>query len=194
MSAGADRAATRHRTRGPQGILRRTGNNSSVEAGARRSVGRRDNLTSWRKPDVPRRPPARGGRREIRTKRAPAPGGHYAQAVAANGAIYVSGSGPFDPAPHRIVGRDIETQTAQTLDNVRAILEAAGASMADVVKVTVFLRRIGDFTRMDRIYAGYFPARPPARTTVAARLYGTERLITIDAIAARPPARRPDRR
>ena len=104
--------------------------------------------------------------RAVRTRQAPAPGGHYSQAIVAGEAIYVAGSGPFDAARHALVGGTIEAQTAQTLRNIDAILRAAGAGLADVVKVTVYLKRMSDFARMDAAYRRFFPGPPPARTTV----------------------------
>jgi 2-iminobutanoate/2-iminopropanoate deaminase len=122
----------------------------------------------------------------ISTDLAPAPGGHYSQAVRAGNEIYVSGSGPFDPKTHAMVAGGIEEQTARTLMNVAAVLEAAGSSLRDVVKVTVYLKDMDDFKAMDSVYKGYFPSNPPARTTVQAVLYGNQRLIVIDAIAHVP--------
>lgn len=119
----------------------------------------------------------------VRTNEAPSPGGHYSQAVRVGPHIYVSGSGPFDPKTHRIVSGGIEEQTRQTLENISGILRAAGASLDDVVRVTVFLRNMNDFRGMDDAYREYFAVDPPARTTVQAGLYGEERLIVIDAIA-----------
>lgn len=119
----------------------------------------------------------------VKTDKAPAPGGHYSQAVRVGNDVYVSGSGPFDPKTHEIVPGGIEEQTKQTLRNIAAILEAAGSSMKDVVKVTVFLKNMSDFQAMDSTYKAYFPTDPPARTTVQSVLYGNERLIVIDAVA-----------
>jgi len=119
----------------------------------------------------------------ISTKGAPAPGGHYSQAVRAGNEIYVAGSGPFDPVTHEIVAGGIAEQTNQTLDNIAAILEAGGASLSDVVKVTVYLKDMGQFREMDAAYKAYFPSDPPARTTVQAELFGAGRLIVIDAVA-----------
>lgn len=119
----------------------------------------------------------------VRTDKAPAPGGHYSQAVRAGNEIYVSGSGPFDPKTHEIVPGGIEEQTKQTLRNIAAVLEAAGSSLKDVVRVTVYLKNIDDFEAMDLVYKKYFPEDPPARTTVQAVLYGKTRLIVMDAIA-----------
>ena len=122
----------------------------------------------------------------VKTDKAPAPGGHYSQAVRVGNDIYVAGSGPFDAKTHKIVPGGIEEQTRQTLKNIAAILEGAGSSMNDVVKVTVFLKDMNDFEAMDSAYRAYFPEDPPARTTVQAGLFGKERLIVIDAIARVP--------
>lgn len=127
-----------------------------------------------------------GKRTAVKTRRAPAPGGHYSQAIDSGGHVYVSGSGPFDARTHKIVGRDIAAQTRQTLKNIRAILEDAGASLKDVVKVTVYLRDMGDFDAMDKAYKAFFPQDPPARTTVEVGLYGSERLLAVDAEAVKP--------
>jgi 2-iminobutanoate/2-iminopropanoate deaminase len=121
----------------------------------------------------------------IETKKAPKPGGHYSQAIAVGDHVYVSGSGPFNPKTHEIVGSAIEEQTTQTLKNVAAILRAAGCTPRDVVKVTVFLRNMEDFKAMDSAYRRFFGRHRPARTTVQATLYGEDRLVVIDAIAFR---------
>jgi len=128
---------------------------------------------------------SRGKRIAVKTKRAPAPGGHYSQAISSGGHVYVSGSGPFDPRTHKLVGNNIEAQTGQTLKNIQAILETAGASLADVVKVTVYLRNMGDFDAMDKTYKRFFSKDPPARTTVEVGLYGSERLLAVDAEAVK---------
>ncbi len=120
--------------------------------------------------------------RAIKTKEAPAPGGHYSQAISVGGQIYVSVSGPFDPKTHKAVEKDIEIQTKQTLNNIRAILKADGASMSEVVKVTTYLRNMKDFEGMDKVYSRFFPTNPPARTTVQVGLYGKDRLLAADAI------------
>ena len=88
-----------------------------------------------------------------------------------------------DPKTHKAMGKDIETQTKQTMNNIRAILKAAGASMSDVVQITIYLRNMKDFERMDKVYRWFFPINPLARTTVQVGLYGKERLVAVDAIA-----------
>jgi 2-iminobutanoate/2-iminopropanoate deaminase len=94
-----------------------------------------------------------------------APGGlaGYSQAVRANGMIYVSGQGPFDPASGEVVGETIEEQTRQCLRNVEAILEAAGSTMDDVVQATFILLDGSDFAGMNEEWGRWFPTDPPAR-------------------------------
>jgi 2-iminobutanoate/2-iminopropanoate deaminase len=95
--------------------------------------------------------------------------------------VFVSGQGPLDPVTGKIVGITIEEQVRGTLENVKAILEAGGASMADVVKATVHLADIGDFPRFNAVYAEYFPDPKPTRTTVESVLKDIK--VEIDVIA-----------
>jgi 2-iminobutanoate/2-iminopropanoate deaminase len=129
---------------------------------------------------------AREPRTAVKTKNAPAPGGTYSQAISSGGHIYVSGSGPFDPRTHKIVGRTIKAQTRRTLKNIGAILKAGGASLKDVVKVTIYLRDMRDFEEMDKTYKTFFSKDPPARTTVEVKLFGKERMLAVDAEAVKP--------
>lgn len=109
------------------------------------------------------------------------PMGAYSQGLRAGDFIFVSGQGPIDPATGKIVGETIEEQTARTLDNLKAILEAGGATMADVVKVTAHLTDLSNFAAYNKVYATYFPDPKPVRTTVGSQLLGM--LVEIDAIA-----------
>lgn len=102
----------------------------------------------------------------ISTDRGPKAIGPYSQAIRANGFIFVSGQVPFDPATGELVTGDIAAQTARVLENLKAIVEAAGSRMERVVKTTVYLQDLGEFAAMNEVYAGYFPADPPARATV----------------------------
>jgi 2-iminobutanoate/2-iminopropanoate deaminase len=95
--------------------------------------------------------------------------------------IFVSGQVPRDPATGDIVGATIEEQTAQVLENIKAILEAGGATMADVVKVSAHLSDLALFERYNKVYVNYFPDPKPTRTTVGSQLLGF--LVEIDAIA-----------
>jgi 2-iminobutanoate/2-iminopropanoate deaminase len=123
---------------------------------------------------------------EIQAKLGAPPGGAYSQGWRAGDFIFVSGTGPIDPATGKLVGDTIEQQTEQTIDNISAILEADGASLRDVVKVTVHLSDTGLFARYNKVYAGRFSKPFPVRTTVGSDLGHTQgMLIEIDCIAYR---------
>jgi 2-iminobutanoate/2-iminopropanoate deaminase len=113
----------------------------------------------------------------------PAPRGPYSPAVRAGGFIFVSGQGPIDPATNQFSYGDIKHETRVVLNNIRTILEGAGASMADVVKCSVFLRDGGDFAAMNEVYAGFFGNDKPARTTVESKFADTRMKVEIDCIA-----------
>jgi 2-iminobutanoate/2-iminopropanoate deaminase len=119
----------------------------------------------------------------IKTGKAPTPVGPYSQAVRAGDFLFVSGQGPLDPITRKTVAADVESQTKQTIENVKAILTAAELQLGNVVKVGVFLRDMNDFKRMNQVYSSYFTVNPPARTTVQARLPIPDWLIEIDVIA-----------
>ena len=119
----------------------------------------------------------------IRTDKAPLPLTCYSQAVRAGGFLFVSGQVPLDPKTKKPVEGGIESQTRQALENVKAIVEAAGSSLKKVVKVTIFLKNIEDFKRMNDVYCTYFTKDFPARTTVQAEPAIQELLIEIEAIA-----------
>jgi len=99
--------------------------------------------------------------------------------------VFVSGQVSIDPATGKVVGGDIKAQTRVVLENLRAILSAAGASLKDVVKVNVYLARVEDFAAMNEVYREFFPEEPPARTTIAAKMVNEAFLIEIDAVAYR---------
>ena len=96
--------------------------------------------------------------------------------------LFVSGQVPLDPKTGKLAGEDIESQTRQALQNVKSIVEASGAKLSDVVKISVFLKSADDFRRMNEVYKTYFTENAPARTTVEAKLPGPGMLIMIDAI------------
>ncbi|HSL31437.1 MAG TPA: Rid family detoxifying hydrolase [Anaerolineales bacterium] len=120
-------------------------------------------------------------KKQITTRTGAAPVGAYSQGLRAGDFLFVSGQGPLDPDTGKIVGETVEEQTRRVLENIKAILEAGGASMADVVKVTAHLSDLGLFERYNRVYAAYFPDPKPTRTTVGSQLMGI--LVEIDAIA-----------
>ncbi len=102
----------------------------------------------------------------IATSAAPAAIGPYSQAVVAGNLLFVSGQIPLEPESGELVGGDIESQTRRVLDNLKAIIQAAGADMDRVVKTTIFLADMNDFAAVNRVYAEYFKATLPARATV----------------------------
>ena len=124
-------------------------------------------------------------RDEIVTADAPRGTGAYSQAIRAGDLVFISGQGPLDPATLEVVGTTIEEQTEQTLRNVRAIAEAAGGSLRDVVKVSAFLSSIDLFPGFNATYERIFDTLPrPARTTTGAELRGI--LVEIDAVLHLP--------
>jgi len=100
-----------------------------------------------------------------------------------NGFLFVSGQGAIDPVSGQIVGSDIEGQTRQTLTNVQNIVEASGLSLFDIVKVSIFLKDMSDFKKMNEVYKSFFTENPPSRTTIGANLPLPSMLIEIDVIA-----------
>ncbi len=120
-------------------------------------------------------------KQQIRTTSGAAPIGAYSQGLRVGDFIFVSGQGPLDPATGQIVGGTIEEQTTRVLENIKAILAAGGATMADVVKVSAHLSDLGLFDQYNKVYATYFPDPKPTRTTVGSHLLGI--LVEIDAIA-----------
>lgn len=119
----------------------------------------------------------------VRTDRGPQAIGPYSQAIKANGFIFISGQIAFDPATAQLVEGDIARQTERVMENLKAIVEAAGSSLDRAVKTTIFLKDMGEFAKMNEVYGRYFPANPPARATVeVARLPRNVR-IEIELIA-----------
>ena len=121
----------------------------------------------------------------IKTQSAPQPIGPYSQGIRAGNFLFVSGQGPIDPKTGKMIEADIERQTHQTLQNVKAIVEDSGLSLNDVVKVSIFLKNASDFQKMNEIYKTFFQENPPTRTTVQADFVSPGMLIEIDAIACR---------
>ncbi len=125
-------------------------------------------------------------KRVIKTLNAPQPIGTYSQGIGADGFLFVSGQGAMDPKTGQLTATDIESQTRQVLSNVKGIVEASGLSLADLVKVTIYLKDMNDFKKMNEIYKSFFSEDPPARTTIQAELPLPGMRIEIDVIAHRP--------
>ena len=121
----------------------------------------------------------------LRTESAPAPfqGAPYSQAIAANGFVFVSGQLALRPGDKELSGGTIGEQTEQVLANVRAILEEAGSSLDRLVKTTVFLQNLDDFTGMNDVYAKHVGENPPARSTVEVAALPSGALVEIEAVA-----------
>jgi 2-iminobutanoate/2-iminopropanoate deaminase len=123
-------------------------------------------------------------KRVISTPAAPTAIGPYSQAVVHSGFVFLSGQIPLDPATGQIVEGDVSAQTARVLENIKAILEAAGSSLDKVLKTTLFVQNIADFAAINEVYARYFVNDPPARSTVEAARLPRHVQVEIDCIAA----------
>ncbi len=128
-------------------------------------------------------------RQVISTDAGPRTGLPYSQAIRHGDLVFVAGQVALDPATGRVVEGDIRDQTRQVLENIQAILRAAGTSLAHAVECLCLLSNIGDFAAFNDVYKGFFPTDPPARTTVQAVLPRPGLLVEIRAVAAMPPAR-----
>lgn len=122
-------------------------------------------------------------RSTVATPNAPAAIGPYVQAVRAGGFVFCSGQIALDPASGKLLEGDVRQQTERVLQNLKAVLEAAGSSLAGVVKSSVFLAEMGDFAAMNEVYAKAFPQNPPARSTVAVKDLPKGARVEIDVIA-----------
>jgi len=122
-------------------------------------------------------------KQQINTRSASAPVRPFSQAIRAGDFIYVSGQGPFDPETGEMIGSTIEEQTRQVLENIKAILEAGGATMDDVVKVTSYLNEPSFFEAYNKVYVTYFSDPKPARSTIACELVIKGMLVEIDVVA-----------
>lgn len=122
-------------------------------------------------------------KRVIKAEQAPPAIGPYSQAVVGNGLVFAAGQIPLDPRTGQPVLGDVRVQTRRVLDNLKAVLEAAGSSMDKVVKTTVFLRDLNDFGAMNEIYGEYFREAPPARSTVQVVKLPRDAAVEIEAVA-----------
>jgi 2-iminobutanoate/2-iminopropanoate deaminase len=131
-------------------------------------------------------------RQAVHTEQAPAALGPYSQAIVAQGLVFCSGTAGIDPATGS-APEGIEAQTEQALRNVAAVLEAAGTSMAGVVKTTIFYSDVEDFAKLNEVYARHMPDPPPARSAPAHIRLPRGLLVSIDAIAVLPATGADDR-
>lgn len=119
----------------------------------------------------------------IHSDRAPRAIGPYSQAIRAGNFLFLSGQIPLDPRTGELLKGDIRQQTRQVLENLKGVLESEKLGMEDVVKVTIFLKDIGNFNQVNEVYATYFPSSPPARSTVEVAKLPRDAEIEIEAIA-----------
>jgi 2-iminobutanoate/2-iminopropanoate deaminase len=118
----------------------------------------------------------------IATDKGPKAIGPYSQAIKANGFIYTAGQIPFDPATGQLIEGDVAAQTGRVMENLKAIVEAAGSSLDNTVKATVFLKDMGDFSAMNEVYGRYFTKNPPARSTVEVSRLPRDVRVEIDLV------------
>ncbi|ABM80089.1 RidA family protein [Hyperthermus butylicus] len=119
----------------------------------------------------------------VRTDKAPAPVGPYSQAILAGGWLFISGQIPIDPSTGEMVEGSFEEKVRRVLENIKAIVEAAGGSLDDIVKVTVYLRDISRFAEFNKIYSEYFRENPPARVVVEVSNLPKNAELEVEAIA-----------
>jgi len=129
------------------------------------------------------------GKKIISTDKAPKAIGPYSQAILTGGFVFTAGQVGLDPSKMEIVEGGIEAQTRQTLMNLKNVLEAADSGLNYVVKTTVFLQDMNDFTAMNGVYSEFFPSNPPARATVAVAALPKGALVEVECIALVIPAR-----
>ncbi|MBN2051771.1 MAG: RidA family protein [Spirochaetales bacterium] len=120
----------------------------------------------------------------ISTDQAPGAVGPYSQAVQSGSFLFVSGTLPVDPVTGAFAGDTIETQARQVMENLKAVIQAAGLSMASVVKCSCFLKDMNDFTAFNGVYAGYFTADPPARECVQVARLPKDALVEVSAVCS----------
>jgi 2-iminobutanoate/2-iminopropanoate deaminase len=123
------------------------------------------------------------GKRIVRTDQAPAAIGPYSQAVVGNGLIFAAGQIALDPRTGQLVPGDVRIQTKRVMENIKAVLAAAGSAMDKVVKTTVFLRDLNDFGPMNETYGEYFQENPPARSTVQVAKLPRDAAVEIEVVA-----------
>jgi 2-iminobutanoate/2-iminopropanoate deaminase len=138
-----------------------------------------------------KRPEAILSKTPLSSPDAPKAIGPYSQAVRAGQLLFASGQIPLDPASGSIVEGDVTAQTRRVLENLRAVLKAGGLSLADVVRTTIYLIDLNDFTKVNDAYGSYFEEPYPARATVQVARLPRDARVEIDAIAAYPPPRPP---
>lgn len=121
----------------------------------------------------------------VKTEHAPGAIGPYSQAIVAGDLVFCSGQIPLDPQTGQLISGSVEDETRRVLDNLRAVLEAAGTSLDRIVKTTIFLADMNDFASVNTVYGSYFPGDPPARSTVQVARLPRDVRVEIEAVALR---------
>jgi 2-iminobutanoate/2-iminopropanoate deaminase len=124
-------------------------------------------------------------KKKIATDKAPQAIGPYSQAIQLGNLLFVSGQIPIDPKSGNLVQGDIEAQTQQVMENLKAIVATAGLTLSDALKATCFLKNMGDFAKFNGIYAGYFGDSPPARETVEVARLPRDVLVEVSLICGK---------
>lgn len=124
--------------------------------------------------------------KQIKTEKAPAAIGPYSQGILSGSLLFTSGQIPLDPAAGSLVSGGIQSETKQVLENLKAVLEAGGAGLKDVVKTTVYMADLSEFAQMNEVYGIYFPGEPPARSTVGVASLPRGARVEIEAVAVVP--------
>ncbi|MEK7475948.1 MAG: RidA family protein [Candidatus Coatesbacteria bacterium] len=122
-------------------------------------------------------------RQTILTSQAPQPVGPYSQGVRAGDFLHVSAQLPFDPMTGTLIRSGVRGQTRRVMENIKAVVEGSGATLAHIVKVTVFLKNLDDFGQMNEVYAEFFPGEKPARSTVEVSRLPKDAVLAIDVVA-----------
>ncbi len=124
--------------------------------------------------------------KQIKTEMAPAAIGPYSQGILSGSLLFTSGQIPLDPAAGSLVSGGIQSETKQVLENLKAVLEAGGAGLKDVVKTTVYMTDLSEFAQMNEVYGIYFSGEPPARSTVGVASLPRGARVEIEAVAVVP--------
>lgn len=122
-------------------------------------------------------------RQAVTSPQAPQPVGPYVQAVRAGDTLYISSQLPLDPMTNTLVRAGVRAQTRRVIENLKAILEAAGATLAHIVRMTVYLKNLDDFEQVNVVYAEFFPEHKPARSTLEVARLPKDAVIAMDAVA-----------
>lgn len=142
-------------------------------------------LTSRSKKPVKKNKKSASHRQVVQSPHAPQAIGPYSQAIQAGDFLFCSGQIALDPTTGQIISEGVEGQTRRVMDNVRAVLEAAGLGLENVVKTTIFLKSMNDFPVVNAAYSSYFPAEPPARSTIEVARLPRDVLVEIEVVAFR---------